>query len=133
MDFAIQASNGSTALEIPLRNAGIGAGDEVITPPTTWVATNLAPVIVGADPVLVDVSPDIYCIYPEKIEEAITPRIKAIIPVHIGGYLCDMDRVMAIAQKHNLLVIEGCAQAHGSRHEGSVEGGIVITNEGTET
>jgi len=150
VDYAILATSGSTALEIALRNAGLGSGDEVITPPTTWVATNLAPVMVGADPVFVDVRPDTYCMDPDRIEEAITPRTKAIIPVHIGGYLCDMDRIMQIADNHGLVVIEDCAQAHGSRYKDKVvgsighwgcfsfeksklmtagEGGIVITND----
>ncbi len=110
----------------------------------------MAPVVVGADPVFVDVSPDTYCMDPDRIEEAITPRTRAIIPVHIGGYLCDMDTIMAIAQKHDLVVIEDCAQAHGSKYKGKVvvsighfgsfsfqisklmtagEGGMVITND----
>lgn len=124
VDYALPVTNGSTAIEVSLRNAGIGPGDEVITPASTWVATNLAPVVVGADPVFADVSPDTYCIDPDKIEEAITPRTRAIILVHIGGYVCDMDRIMAIAQKHDLVVIEDCAQAHGSKYRGKVVGGI---------
>ncbi|MFH0964219.1 MAG: DegT/DnrJ/EryC1/StrS family aminotransferase, partial [Planctomycetota bacterium] len=111
VEYAIPVTNGSVALEVALRNAGVGYGDEVITPPTTWVATNLAPVVVGADPVFVDVLPDTYCIDPERIEEAITPRTKAIIPVHIGGYPCEMDRIMEIAGRHDLVVVEDVAQA----------------------
>jgi len=124
VDYAIPVSNGSTALEVALRNAGIGPGDEVITPPSTWVATNLAPLIVGADVVFVDVLPDTYCIDPDRIEEAITGRTRAVIPVHIGGYLCEMDRIMEIATEHDLVVIEDCAQAHGSRYKGQVVGSI---------
>ena len=148
--YGISVANGSVALEAALRTAGIGFGDEVITPPTTWVATNLAPVMVGADPVFVDIDPETYCIDPDKIEPAITPKTKAIVVVHLGGYLCDMDRIMAIAERHNLIVIEDCAQAHGSTYKGKLvgsighfgcfsfeasklmtagEGGIVITND----
>lgn len=149
VNYAICVTNGSVALEVPLRAAGIGYGDEVITPPTTWVATNQAAVLVGADPVFVDVDPDTYCLDPRKIEDAITSRTRAIIVVHLGGYLGDMDTIMAIARKRNLVVIEDCAQAHGSRLGGrlvgtfgdfgafsfektklmtSGEGGAVITN-----
>ena len=78
-EYAISVTSGSTALEVALRAAGIGPGDEVITPPLTWVATQVAAVMVGADPVLADVSPENYCIDPEKIEEAITPKTKPII------------------------------------------------------
>ncbi|MFH0962774.1 MAG: DegT/DnrJ/EryC1/StrS family aminotransferase, partial [Planctomycetota bacterium] len=122
VDYAIPVTNGSVALEVALRNAGVGYGDEVITPPTTWVATNLAPVVVGADPVFVDVLPDTYCIDPGRIEEAITPRTKAIIPVHIGGYPCEMDRIMEIAGRHDLVVVEDVAQAHGTRIKGALAG-----------
>lgn len=117
-DYAIPCSSCCTALELSLRNAGIGPGDEVITPASTWVATNLAPAMVGAAPVIVDVSPDNYCISPRAIEEAITPRTKAIIPVHIGGYCCEMDAIMASAEKHHLVVVEDCAQAQGSMYKG---------------
>lgn len=122
--YGVTVTSGCVALEIALRSCGIGYGDEVITTPTTWVATSLAPVMVGADPVFVDVEPETYCIDPEKIEAAITPRTKAIIPVHIGGYLCNMDRIMEIAEKHHLIVIEDCAQAHGSKYKGKLVGAI---------
>ena len=124
VSYAVSVTSGSTALEIPLRAAGIGYGDEVITPPTTWVATNLAPVMIGADPVFVDVDPDTYCLDPDKIEEAITPKTKAIVVVHLGGYLCDMDRINEVATRHHLVVIEDCAQAHGSRYKGKLVGTI---------
>jgi len=148
--YAIALANGSVALEAALNTVGIGFGDEVITPATTWVATNLAPVMVGADPVFVDVEPDTYCIDPSKIESAITPKTKAIIVVHLGGWVCDMNWIMDIANRHNLIVIEDCAQAHGSLYEGRIvgtighfgcfsfeatklmtsgEGGMVITND----
>jgi dTDP-4-amino-4,6-dideoxygalactose transaminase len=122
VDYAFPVTNGSVALEVALRNAGVGPGDEVLTPPTTWVATNLAPLMVGAEPVFVDVSPDNYCLDPDRIEEAITPRTRAIITVHIGGYLCDMQRINRIAERHDLVVIEDCAQAHGSKYQGKLAG-----------
>ena len=124
VDYVILTTNGSVALEVALRNAGVGPGDEVITPPTTWVATNLAPVMVGADPVFVDVSPDNYGLDPDKLEEAITERTKAIIPVHIGGYPCHMKGIMEVADRHGLVVIEDCAQAHGSKYDGRFVGTI---------
>jgi len=122
VDYAIGAPNGSIALELALRNAGIGPGDEVITPPTTWVATNIAPAMVGAKTVFVDVSPKNYCMDPARIEEAVTPRTKAIICVHLGGYPCEMDRIMQVADKHGLLVVEDCAQSHGSEYKGKLTG-----------
>ncbi len=122
--YAISVANGSVSLELCLRAVKIGPGDEVITPATTWVATNLAPVMVGADPVFVDVCPDTYCLDPDQIEPAITKKTRAIIVVHLGGYLCDMDRIMKIARKHRLIVIEDCAQAHGSVYKGKKVGAI---------
>ena len=124
VDYALSAPSGSVALEIALRNAGVGPGDEVITPPTTWVATNLAPIIVGAEPVFVHVSPNNNCLDPGLIADAITPRTRAIIPVHIGGYTCDMDAIMAVADRRGLVVVEDCAQAHGSRYHGRLVGSI---------
>ena len=124
VDYALPVPNGSIALEVALRNGGIGPGDEVLTPPATWVAPNLAPMIVGAQTVFVDVSPDNYCLDPDRIEDAVTDRTRAVIPVHIGGYTCDMDRIMAAARKHGLLVIEDCAQSHGSRYKGALTGTI---------
>jgi len=122
LNYAVSVTNGSVALEIPLRSAGIGYGDEVITPPTTWVATNQAAVMAGADPVFVDVDPDTYCLDARKIEEAITSRTRAIIVVHLGGYVADMNAIMAISRKRNLVVIEDCAQAHGSHCGGKLVG-----------
>ena len=124
VDYAILTTSGSTALELALRDLGVTYGDEVITPACTWCATNLAAVVVGADPVFVDADLRNYCIDPDKIEEAITPHTKAIIVVHIGGYVCDMDRVMEIANNYDLPVIEDCAQAHGSRYKGKLVGSI---------
>ena len=122
VEYALTTTNGSTALELALRNLGVTFGDEVITPGSTWCATNLAAVIVGADPVFVDGHPSNYCIDPDLIEEAITPKTKAILITHIGGYVCEMDRIMEIANRHGLPVIEDCAQAHGASYKGKKVG-----------
>jgi len=103
---------------------GIGYGDEVIVPPYTFNATVSSVVFVGATPVFTDIEEGTYNIDPGKIEEAITPNTKAIIPVHIGGRACNMDRIMEIAKKHNLYVIEDCAHAHGSEWKGRRVGSI---------
>ncbi len=124
VDYAITTTSGSTALELALRTVSVGPGDEVITPALTWVAPQLAVVLVGADPVFVDVTSGTRCLDPDRIEEAITPRTKAIIPVHLGGNPCDMSRIMEVASRHDLIVIEDCAQAHGSRYEGRLTGTI---------
>lgn len=116
-DYAIPCGSCCDALELALRNAGIGPGDEVITPPSTWVATNIAPLRVGADVAFADVSPDNYCIDPAAIEQAITARTRAILLVHVGGYCCEMDAIMALAERHGLVVIEDCAQAQGSKYK----------------
>ncbi len=121
-DYAIPCASCCAALEMAVRNAGIGPGDEVITTPSTWVSPALAPLQVGADVVFADVSPDNYCIDPKAVEAAITSRTKAIIVVHIGGYCCRMDEIMAIAQRHGLKVIEDCAQAQGSKYKGRYVG-----------
>jgi len=120
----ICVTNGTVTLEIILRGLGIGYGDEVIVPPYTFNATVSSVVFVGATPVFVDIEDGTYNIDPEKIEEAITPNTKAIIPVHIGGRACNMDRIMEIAKKHNLYVIEDCAHAHGSEWKGRRVGSI---------
>ena len=117
-EFAIPCSSCCAALELALRNAGIGPGDEVITTPSTWVASNIAPFHVGADVVFADVSPVNYCLDPKAVEAAITPRTRAILLVHVGGYCADMEAMMALAEKHNLVVIEDCAQAQGSVYKG---------------
>ena len=118
----VGVGNGLDALMLVLRALEIGAGDEVIVPSNTYIATALAVTYVGATPVLVE--PDIrtYNIDPAKIEEKITPKTKAIMPVHLYGQPCDMDPIMAIAKKHNLYVIEDCAQAHGATYKGQIIG-----------
>jgi dTDP-4-amino-4,6-dideoxygalactose transaminase len=110
--YALTAVNGTTSMWIGLRAAGVKIGDEVIIPPYTFFATAVAVLLANATPEFVDVDPNTGNIDPDKIEQAITPRTKAIIPVHIGGMPCEMEKIMSIAKKYNLLVIEDAAQAH---------------------
>jgi L-glutamine:2-deoxy-scyllo-inosose/3-amino-2,3-dideoxy-scyllo-inosose aminotransferase len=116
--------NGSISLEIAMKIAGIGLGDEVIVPPLTWMGTAAAVLFCGAIPVFVDVEPDTYCLDPDLIEEAITSHTKAIIPVHLFGNMADMDRILDIAAKRKLIVIEDCAHTHGSQWRGKGAGSI---------
>jgi dTDP-4-amino-4,6-dideoxygalactose transaminase len=115
---AIGVGSGLDALELALRAYEVGPGDEVITAANTYIATALAVLAVGARPVLVEMDPTTYNIDPEKIEAAITPRTRALIPVHLYGQPADLAPIMALANKHNLLVIEDAAQAHGAMYEG---------------
>ena len=114
----VGVGNGLDALMLVLKAWGIGQGDEVLVPSNTYIATALAVTYVGAKPVFVE--PDIrtFNVDPTKIEAAITERTKAMIPVHLYGQPCDMDPIMAVARKHNLLVLEDCAQAHGATYKG---------------
>ncbi len=116
--------NGTTTLECALLALGVGKGDEVIVPGVSWVATAQAPLYVGAKTVIVDIDPETMCIDPAKIEEAITPRTKAIIPVHLFSAVADMDKINAIAKKHGLHVVEDCAHAHGAKQHGIGVGAI---------
>jgi dTDP-4-amino-4,6-dideoxygalactose transaminase len=118
----IGVGNGLDALRLILLGLGIGAGDEVIVPANTFIATVLAISYVGAKPVLVDAGLKDYLIDADLIEQAVTPRTKAVIAVHLYGRLCDMDRICAIAKKHSLYVIEDAAQAHGARRGGKMAG-----------
>ena len=122
--YGVAVTNGTVTLEVALRALGIGMGDEVIVPPYTFNATVSAVLFVGAKPVFADIESHSYNIDPDKIEEVITPNTKAIIPVHIGGRSCDMDRIMDIAGRHNLYVIEDAAHAHGSEWKGQRVGSI---------
>lgn len=116
--------NGTNALVIALAQMNIGAGDEVIVPPYTFIATVSAVLTNGAMPVFVDVDRETFQMDPAKIEAQITPRTKAIIPVHIMGLPCDMDPIMTIAKKHNLVVIEDACQAHLAEYDGKKVGAI---------
>ena len=122
--YSVWMANGTVTLECALRVLGIGPGDEVIVPGVSWIATAQAPYYVGATPVIVDIDPETCCIDPKRIEEAITPRTRAIIPVHLFSAVADMDAIMAIARKHDLVVIEDCAHAHGARQHGKGVGSL---------
>jgi dTDP-4-amino-4,6-dideoxygalactose transaminase len=126
--FAIGVANGLDALHIALKTLNIGAGDEVIVPSNTYIATMLTTSFVGATPVLVEPRLETYNINPDLIERAITPRTKAIMPVHLYGQACEMDAIMAIAEKHGLFVIEDNAQAQGAFYNGRPTGSFGIIN-----
>jgi len=124
VQHAIGVNSGTSALHLAILAAGVGAGDEVITVAMTFVATAAAIRYAGATPVFVDVDPVTLTMDASQIEAAITPRTKAILPVHLYGHPADMDPICAIARKHNLVVIEDCAQAHGATYKGRTVGGI---------
>ncbi len=117
-------ANGTVALQLILEGLGIGYGDEVIVPGLTWQADAAAVIDVNAIPILVDIEEDSWSIDPTEIEKAITPRTKAIIPVHLYGTICDIEGILAIARRHNLYVIEDCAHQHGSRFKGKHIGAL---------
>jgi dTDP-4-amino-4,6-dideoxygalactose transaminase len=117
-------ANGTVTMEVALRAAGIGWGDEVIVPAYTFQATASAPMAAGAIPIIVDIDPHTYCIDPEAVVRAMTPKTKAIIPVHLGSNMADMDAIMALAEQYNLIVIEDCAHAHGAKWRGAGAGMI---------
>ena len=148
--YGVAVTNGSAALEVCLRAAQVDWGDEVITTPYTFIATPGSCLLVGATPRFVDILPDSWNLDPSQIEDAITPRTRAIVPVHLGGEPADMDAVTEIARTHGLLVIEDACQAHGAiwkgRKVGAIgemgcfsfqasknitggEGGMILTNE----
>jgi len=116
--YAVSVSNGTVAIHLSLVALGIGPGDEVIMPNLSFVATANAVLHAGAVPVMIDIEPTTLCIDPEKIEAAITPRTKALMPVHLYGHPADMEKIMSIAKKHNLIVIEDAAEAHGAKAYG---------------
>lgn len=121
---AVAVSNGTVALHLALAALGIGQGDEVIIPTLTFAATANAVLYTGAKHVLVDVDKEIWNIDPDLIEDAISEKTKAIIPVHLYGHPCDMDRIVKIAQKYNIAVIEDAAEAHGAEYKCKKVGGI---------
>ena len=122
--YGISTSNGTKALHLALTALGIGKDDEVIVPDLTFAATANAVLYCGAKPILVDVNRDTWCIDVSKIEDAITKKTKAIIPVHLYGHPCDMGKIMEIARKHNLFVVEDAAEAHGAEYKGRKVGSI---------
>jgi dTDP-4-amino-4,6-dideoxygalactose transaminase len=122
--YAVAVVNGTVTMEVALRASGIGWGDEVIVPAYTFQATSVAPMAAGAIPVIVDIDRETYCIDPKAVEAAITPRTKAVIPVHLGAQMADMDAIMDIAERHKLIVIEDCAHAHGAKWRGRGAGTI---------
>ena len=114
VQYGVATSNGTTALHLALTALGIGAGDEVIVPDITFAATINAVIYTGATPVIVDIEEDSWCINPEEIEKAITPKTKAVIPVHIYGQPCNMRKICEIASRNNIYIVEDCAEAHGA-------------------
>jgi len=122
--FGISTSNGTSALHVALAGLGIGPGDEVITPSYTFIASSFCIPQAGAVPVFADVEKNSHTISPQSIEENISSRTRAIIPVHLYGCICDMDAIMEIADRHNLYVVEDCAQAHGGMYKGKKVGTI---------
>ncbi len=148
-EYAIATSSGTTALHIALLAHEIGTGDEVITSPFSFIASANCALYVGARPVFADIEPDYFTIDPAKIEERITSRTKAILPIHLYGQACDMDPILEIARKHNLAIIEDACQAHGAVYRGrpvgsfgtacyslyatknitTIEGGMIVTND----
>jgi dTDP-4-amino-4,6-dideoxygalactose transaminase len=123
-DYAVGVDNGLSALKLSLEAYRIGKGDEVIVPANTFIATAGAVTMAGATPVLVDVDPKYYNMDPNKLEDAITPNTKAIAVVHLFGLLADMDPILDIAKRHNLIVLEDTAQAHGALYKGRKAGAM---------
>jgi dTDP-4-amino-4,6-dideoxygalactose transaminase len=122
--YGVLMANGTVTMEVALKALGIGWGDEVVIPALTFAATVYAPIAAGALPVIVDVTPETWTIDPDLVEAAITPRTRAIMPVHLGHQMADMDRLMEIARAHDLAVVEDCAHAHGQRWNGEGAGCI---------
>ncbi len=122
--YAIACSNGTVTLHLALKALGVGENDEVIMPTLTYIATANAVTYCGAKPVFVDVEPNTWNIDPDSIEKAITSKTKAIIPVHLYGLPCNMDKILQIARKYNLKVIEDAAEAHGATWDNKVVGSI---------
>lgn len=126
--YAVTLANGSVAIELALRVLGIGHGDEVITTPRTFLASASSAVMVGATPVFADVDPESGNITAETIARVITKRTRAVIPVHLAGWPCDLDPILDLCAQHSIHVIEDCAQAHGARYKGRSVGSFGIIN-----
>jgi perosamine synthetase len=146
---AIATSSGTTALHLALLAHGVGEGDEVITTPFTFIASANSILFTGAKPVFVDIDPETFNVDPQLIEKAITPRTRAIMPVHLYGYVCDMEALQAIAGKHGLAIVEdacqavgatyrdkkagsfgtGCFSLYATKNVMSGEGGMITTND----
>lgn len=124
VSHAVGVSEGTTAIQLALMACGVGPGDEVITVSHTFIATAEAIALTGAKPVFVDIDPVTFTIDVTAIAEHITPRTRAIIPVHLYGQVCDMDPIMQIAEEHGAWVIEDACQAHGARYKGRRVGGL---------
>ncbi|MCC6389724.1 MAG: DegT/DnrJ/EryC1/StrS family aminotransferase [Bryobacterales bacterium] len=122
--YGIACASGTAALEVALRALGVGSGDEVIVPPYTFVATATAPLLIGATPVFCDIDLATFNMSPARFEEAITPRTRAVIPVHFAGLAADMDAILAIAKRHGIAVLEDAAHAHGGTWMGKGLGSI---------
>lgn len=120
--YGVAVSNGTVALHLAFETLGVGRGDEVIVPDLTFAATINTVLHANATPVIVDVEENSWCIDPHEIEKAITPKTRAIVPVHLYGQPCDMDAIMKIARKHKLFVVEDCAEAHGAMYKGKKVG-----------
>lgn len=148
--YGAAVCNGTVSMELALRAMGIGPGDEVIVPAATFIATSIVVSQVGATPVFVDIEPDTLCLDPERAEDAVSDRTRAMIPVHLGGHPCDMEGLLRVARKGDLKILEDAAQAHGAiwsgRKLGAIgdagsysfqqsknlqcgEGGMVVTND----
>ena len=123
-DYAIALANGTVALDLALHALGIGAGDEVIVTPRTFLASVSSIVNAGAIPVFAEVDRESQNITAETIEAVLSPRTRGVICVHLAGWPCDMDPIMALAAKHDLKIIEDCAQAHGAKYKGRTVGSI---------
>ena len=123
-EYCLCVSSGTTAILTALVSAGIGAGDEVIIPPYTFVATASAVLDANGTPVFADIDPSNYCLNPESVEQMLTDKTRAIVTVHLGGCPTDMDVMMKLAKKYNLAVIEDAAHAHGARYKGKAVGAI---------